>query len=191
VETDRRSTVTRLLGEATEGRAGALSELMPVVYEELRALAESCFRAERGAHTLQPTALVHEAFVRLAGGGEIRAESRGQFFALASKAMRNVLVDHARARDRQKRGGGWDRVSLTLASDGGTTEREIDVLALNEALEKLGALDERKARLVELRFFGGLGEREAAETMGIARSTASDEWRMARAWLGRELREER
>ena len=186
--TELQTTVTRLLGEATGGRQEALAELLPLVYAELRALAESYFRSERSTHTLQPTALVHEAFVKLAGGGEIRATSRGQFLALAAKAMRNVLVDHARARDREKRGGGWSRVSLTIADAKSGRDREIDVLALNDALDRLAALDERKARLVELRFFGGLGEREAAEALGIARSTAAEEWRMARAWLGRELR---
>lgn len=182
------TTVTRLLNEASGGRREALSELLPLVYEELRRLAEAYFRNERDAHTLQPTALVHEAFVKLAGGGEVRATSRGQFLALAAKAMRNILVDHARARDREKRGGGWARVTLTVADAKAGADRELDVLALHEALERLSALDERKGRLVELRFFGGLGEREAAEVLGVARSTAAEEWRMARAWLGRELR---
>ena len=188
MKTDQQTTVTRLLNEASGGRSEALSELMPLVYDEMRALAEGYFRRERDAHTLQPTALVHEAFVKLAGGGEIRATSRGQFLALAAKAMRNILVDHARGRDREKRGGGWSRVTLTVADASAGRAKEIDVLALNEALERLTALDERKGRLVELRFFGGLTEEQASEVMGMARSTASEEWRMARAWLGRELR---
>lgn len=188
MKTDQQTTVTRLLQEASGGRSEALSELLPLVYGEMRALAEGYFRRERDAHTLQPTALVHEAFLKLAGGGEIRAASRAQFLALAASSMRNILVDHARGRDREKRGGGWRRVTLTVADADAKREREIDVLSLNEALERLTALDERKGRLVELRFFGGLSEKEVCEVMGMARSTASEEWRMARAWLGCELR---
>lgn len=185
---DLQTTVTRLLREASGGRRDAVAELMPLLYDELRVLAGSAFRDERHEHTLQPTALVHEAFLRLAGTEEIRAQNRLQFLALASTAMRNILVDHARGRSRQKRGGDdRRRVSLTVALDQATSGRPLDVLALHEALDSLAALDERKARLVELRFFGGLTNDQAAEVLGVARSTAAEDWRMARAWLGRAM----
>ena len=181
---------TRLLNRASQGEIAAAADLLPLVYTELHALAESFFRNERADHTLQPTALVHEAYLRLVDQSSIEWKSRNQFFVVAAKAMRNILIDHARGRNRLKRGGGWqdrtiEAVEHTL-SDG--PDQAFDILALEEALERLEALDERMARLVELRFFAGLGEAEAAELLGIARSTASDDWRYARAWLHKQLR---
>ncbi len=180
---------TRLLNLASGGELAAAADLLPLVYDELRLLAESFFRNERDDHTLQPTALVHEAYVRLIDQSSIEWKSRNQFFVIAAKAMRNILVDHARAKGRLKRGGGWQERTLAAVEDSlGAESDPVDMLALNEALERLAELDERKARLVELRFFAGLNEADAAELLGIARSTAAEDWRMARAWLHHELR---
>lgn len=189
---------TRLLQQAAAGEHAAAADLLPLVYDELRTLAGAYFRDEQGDHTLQPTALVHEAFLKLVGDRGIAWESRAQFFVIAAKAMRHVLIDHARTRGRQKRGGQWGRVSVNVAeaavargradTPGGDPNDLMDVERLDQALEALAALDERAARLVELRFFAGLDEREAAEVLGIARSTASESWRFARAWLHRRIR---
>lgn len=185
---------TRLLNRAAEGELAAAAELLPLVYDELRRLAAACFRGERDDHTLEPTALVHEAFLRLVDGSSVGWRSRNQFFAVAAKAMRNILVDHARSRDRLKRGGDWRRASLESAArilaaeDPQPRFEPWELVRLHEALEALAEVDERKASLVELRYFAGLGLEEAAEALGIARSTASEDWRMARAWLHRELK---
>jgi RNA polymerase sigma factor (TIGR02999 family) len=184
--------VTRLLARAAEGDERAGEDALARVYDELRAIAGGYLRRERRDHTLQATALVHEAWMRLAAPGEDGWEDRRHFIGCAAHVMRQILVDHARGHGRQKRGG--DRLKLTLDPDvtppttGGPDA--LDLLALDEAMNELAALDERKARLVELRFFGGLSADEAANLLGIARSTAAEEWRMARAWLGRRLRGE-
>jgi RNA polymerase sigma factor (TIGR02999 family) len=161
---------------------------MPLLYDELRGLAVRQLRRERGDHTLRPTALVHEAFLRLVDQKEGAWRNRAQFFALAAQSMRRVLVDHARAHHAAKRAGGWERVTL---EEGDAVEgpRELDVLALNAALEELHAVDEGKVRLVELRFFGGLGVDEAAEVLGVSPSTLAREWRLVKAWLYRRLQE--
>ncbi|MBX3352940.1 MAG: sigma-70 family RNA polymerase sigma factor [Phycisphaeraceae bacterium] len=188
----KQQEATRLLNRASEGEIAAAADLLPLVYAELHSLAEAFFRRERQEHTLQPTALVHEAYLRLVDQTSIEWKSRNQFFVIAAKAMRNILVDHARSRGRLKRGGDWREVTLDAveADLGGTETDPIDLIAVSEALDRLSRLDERKARLVELRFFAGLNEADAAELMGIARSTASEEWRMARAWLHNELKGE-
>jgi RNA polymerase sigma factor (TIGR02999 family) len=181
-------TVTRLLGHAAAGDRQAAEDLMPLVYDELHRVAAACFAAERRGHTLQPTALVHEAYMRLVGSEAVEWKSRGQFYFLAATAMRNILVDHARSRGRLKRGGGWARVTvegLGAPSRGAP----VDLAALDDALQRLAARDERKAKLVELRFFGGLSEAQAAELLGVSRTTAADDWRVARAFLKRELKE--
>ncbi len=181
---------TLLLQRASAGESTAAETLLPVVYDELRALAEHYFRDEKRDHTLQPTALVHEAYMRLIDQQTVEWRNRNQFFVIAAKAMRNILIDHARARGRQKRGGGWHQVALQAAEQtlGFTDDHGFDIERLEAALARLGELDERKARLVELRFFAGLDEAEAADILGIARSTASEQWRMARAWLHCELK---
>jgi RNA polymerase sigma factor (TIGR02999 family) len=182
-------TVTRLLAGAAAGDRQATEDLLPLIYEELRRLAGACFAAERTGHTLQPTALVHEAYLRLVDQ-RIDWAGRGQFFAYAASAMRNILVDHARRRDAGKRGGGWRRVDEGgIIAEAGQGADRVDVIALDQALERLAALDPDKARLVELRFFAGLSGDEAAEALGISRSTAAEHWRMARAWLHRALKE--
>ena len=179
--------VTRILGQISSGNAGATAELLPLVYDELRALAGRFMQAERSGHTLQPTALVHEAFVRLIGADDLQFRSRLHFKAVAARAMRRVLINHARDREAIKRGGP-DRAMVALDEALAEVEhRVVDVLSLDEALERLAARSERQAELVELRFFGGLTMEEAAESLGISLTTAKADWTIARAWLGREL----
>ena len=180
--------VTRLLRQAEQGDPGAAEELFQCVYAELHKLAAAYFAREPAGHTLQPTALVHEAYLRLVRGGGIHVQDRKHFFLLAARIMRQILVDHARGKGRDKRGGGHERVTLTHdravePADG------IDALALDEALGRLAVSDERKVRLIELRFFAGLTTEESAEVLGVSRATAADDWHFARAWLLRELGE--
>ncbi len=182
-------TVTRLLNQVAAGESAATEELFPLVYDQLRALASRYFRDQAAGHTLQPTALVHEAYLKLVGPTDIQWESRRQFLALASKAMRSILVDHARRKNRAKRGGGWQRVSIDVAEAfrPASGVGVLDMLALDEALSKLAELDKRQEQLVELRFFGGLKAEQAAEVLGISTTTATHQWRVARAWLQRLL----
>lgn len=187
---DPSDQVTRLLNAAAEGNGSAANDLVPLVYDALRALAADLFLDERRQHTLEPTALVHEAYVRLVRQEGVDWQSRAQFYVIAAKAMRHILVDHARGRDRKKRGGGWGRVTLDGVHAPSPDDDSLDMVDLHEALDALAKLDERKARLVELRFFAGLKAEDAAELLGIARSTAAEEWRMARAWLHRQLKTE-
>ncbi|MDQ7013529.1 MAG: ECF-type sigma factor [Planctomycetota bacterium] len=156
-------------------------------YSALRGLAAAYLHRERRDHTLQPTALVHEAYLKLAGGAS-DWKSQTHFQAIAANAMRQILVDHARARKTKKRGGDWLRVTLS-PNNAATPGLDVDVLALNDALEQLAALDERKARVVELRFFGGLTCAEAAEEVGVSPKTAEADWYFARAWLRERLSE--
>ena len=183
---------THLLQAAARGEDDAAAELLPLVYEQLRELAASYFANEQAGHTLQPTALVHEAYVRLIDLETVEWRSRAQFFVIAARAMRNILVDHARGRGRLKRGGDRRRVTLSAVEAAHATSPAndgIDLDRLDDALRQLAEYDERKAQLVELRFFAGLDEKTAADVLGMARSTASEHWRMARAWLNRVLRE--
>jgi RNA polymerase sigma factor (TIGR02999 family) len=180
--------VTLLLAEAGRGDPAASARLMELVYAELRALAGSYARGQRADHTLQPTALVHEAFVKLVDASQAQWTDRAHFFALAATAMRQILTDHARARAAQKRGGGvWEKVSLSeavLHEDAGAA---IDLIALDEALCELALYDERKHKIVEMRFFGGLTIEEVARLIGVSTTTVESEWRAARAWLGVRL----
>jgi RNA polymerase sigma factor (TIGR02999 family) len=179
--------VTRLVGElsAPDGE-NAANQLMPVVYNELRALAYRYFRDERPNHTLQPTALVHEAYLRLVDQTQVDWKGRAHFFGIAARAMRRVLVDYARERKRQKRGG--DRQRLPLDSNLVPTDLpDSDVLALHEGIERLAALDERQARVVELRFFGGLSIEEVAAVLDTSKRTIEGDWTHAKAWLRAEL----
>lgn len=164
------------------------AHLVERVYEQLRHLAGGYFQHERASHTLQPTALVHEAYLRLAEQDNVTWRSEGQFYVLAARAMRNILIDHARTKKRDKRGGGWNRVQIETI-DGAIQSDKVDLIALDEALNTLAEFDRGKARLVELRFFAGMTLEDAADALGIARSTASEHWRMARAWLHRQLDE--
>jgi RNA polymerase sigma factor (TIGR02999 family) len=160
---------------------------LPLVYDELRGLAGAYLKDERAAHTLQPTALVHEAYLRVLKQSGVVWKNPGHLRALTTQAMRRVLVDHARARKAAKRGGGHEALTLQTSLIGAGGEARVDVLAVEEALRKLEALSEQQARIVELRFFGGLTNREVAETLGVSETTVQDHWRFARAWLGREL----
>jgi len=178
--------ITRLLARLRGGDDDALDRLMPIVYAELRAIARGLLRGERQDHTLEPTALVHEAYVRLVGDGTPLSDRR-HFFAIAARAMRRVLIEHARARRRKKRGGDAARVPLTENLAGPTAGDPIDLLALDEAMTRLEAQDPRKARVVELIYFAGLNATEAAEVLGVTRRTVERDWQYARAWLLREL----
>ena len=173
--------VTALLRGWTQGDAEAGDKLLPLVYAELRRRAARHLRRERAGHTLQPTALVHEACLRLMGQ-KVAWQSRAQFFGLASQMMRRILVDHARGRQAGKRSGGWKRVELEEAV-AISEQRDLDLVLVDQALEELAALDARQARLVELRFFGGLTVEETAEVLSISPATVKREWSSARAWL--------
>ena len=178
--------LTELLRAWSGGDPKAAEKLLPLVYDELRRLAARQLRGERGDHTLRPTALVHEAFLRMVDQRDAAWQNRVQFFALAAQAMRRVLVDHARARHAAKRAGGWDRVTLDEEA-AAESPSELDVIELNAALQELQTLDAAKVRLVELRFFGGLSVDEAAEVLGVSPSTLAREWRLVKAWLYRRL----
>ncbi|MEO8563573.1 MAG: sigma-70 family RNA polymerase sigma factor [bacterium] len=179
--------VTALLLAWREGDAQAGERLLPLVYDELHRQAARAMRREDEAHTLQATALVHEAYLRLVDQRRVEWKSRAHFFGVAAQAMRRVLVDHARGRLAEKRGGAMQRVTLGDAGAHASADPELDVLALHEALERLAALDPEQARLVELRYFGGLGIEETAEALGVSGATVKREWAVARAWLRREL----
>jgi RNA polymerase sigma factor (TIGR02999 family) len=178
--------VTRLLRQWSEGDLGAANQLTPLVYQELHRLAGSYMRRERPDHTLAPTALIHEAYLRLVDQGQREWKSRSHFFSFAAHLMRQILVDHARQHGAQKRGGDAQRSELEN-EDIMAPERGADLLALDEALTNLAAFDERKARVLELHFFAGMTLEETAETLGISLRTVHREMRMARAWLYRAL----
>ena len=179
--------VTRLLERASAGDVGARATLFDVLYRELRHLAEAAMRAERANHTLQPTALVHEAFLRLASDHG-RFESRAHFLGVAASAMRRVLVDHARGRNAQKRGSGATLVDVDDLDDlPHASAAPLDLVVLDDALSRLTALDARQGQIVELRFFGGLSVEETAAVVGISERTVKREWQLSRAWLRREI----
>jgi RNA polymerase sigma factor (TIGR02999 family) len=181
--------VTRLLIEHRNGNKNALDELIPIVYDELRAIAARHMRRERAEHTLEPTALVNEAYFRLVDQTRAEWNGRSHFLAVASQAMRRLLIDHARGRGREKRGGELYRVDLDDALERAATF-DSEILAVHEALERLAKLDERQAKVVELRYFGGLAADEVAETLGLSKRTVEAEWTHAKAWLLRELSRE-
>src|SRR5436190_23957092 len=178
--------LTALLRAWSAGLPGAADRVVPLIYQHLRRRAAVYLRGERAAHTLQPTALVHEAFLRLADQRAVACQNRAQFFGLASQMMRRILVDHARRRNMRKRSGQWLRVSL---DDRARPDQaaDFDVLALDALLVQLTAFDARKSRIVELRYFGGLSLEETAAALGIAPRTVEREWRAARAWLHSRL----
>jgi RNA polymerase sigma-70 factor (ECF subfamily) len=177
--------VTALLQAWGRGERAALDELLPLVYGELRRQAARHLRAQAAGHTLQPTALVHEVYLRLVDQPTVEWQGRAHFFGVAARAMRSILVDHARARHAAKRGGRARAVTLGAAH--GVAEAEVDVLALDEALTGLAALDARQAHVVELRYFGGLSIEETAQVLGISHATVERDWKTARLWLKREL----
>ena len=178
--------VTALLLAWSAGDREALARLFPLVYGDLRRRAEGYLRKERSGHTLQPTALVNEAYLKLVDQARVKWQNRAHFYAVASRAMREVLVEYARRHRAAKRGAGETRVALG-DGDAVTPPRSLDLLALDVALDRLSALDERQGKLVELRVFGGLTIEEAAEALGISPATVSREWKHAEAWLAREM----
>lgn len=185
----RAADVTHLLLAWSQGDESALRQLVPVVHAELRRIARRQMRREREDHTLQTTALVNEVYLRLIDVARVRWQDRAHFFAMSSRLMRRVLVDHARSRRYLKRGGGATHVSLSHALRG-SDERGPDLVALDDALQSLAAVDERKSRVIEMRFFGGLSVAETAEALGVSPETVMRDWRLARAWLLRELRDD-
>jgi len=183
---DRIQEVTRLLAELEAGDGDAASKIFPIVYDELRGLADGYLRRERSGHTLQPTALVHEAFLRLTGATGIEWQDRAHFMGIAARAMRQILVDHARRHRAAKRGGGLTRVTLSGAEPA-APEEAAEILDLHEALERFAALDRRAAQVVELRVFGGLSVQEVAHLLEVSPRTVDGDWAVARMWLSREL----
>lgn len=178
--------LTRILAEAGQGDSGAVERLFPLVYEELRAIASRCLGGERPDHTLQPTALVNEAYLKLVDQRRASWADRGHFFAIAAMAMRRILVNHAKARGRVKRGGGRRPVGLD-AGEAILPERSVDLVALDEALTRLAEIDADQAKIVELRFFAGLTVEEVAAVRGVSVRTVHYDWAMARAWLRGEI----
>ena len=181
--------VTRLLIDWRNGDQTALDRLLPLVYDELHRIAARYMRGERTGHTLQTSALVNEAYMRLADYKRMQWQDRAHFFAVAAQSMRRILIDFARARQHRKRGGGAERVSLAEDIAVGPNSH-MDLLALNEALENLAKLNPRQARVVELRYFGGLKEEEVGHVLGIAPRTVRADWQLARAWLYKTLKHE-
>jgi len=184
---DERHSITQMLQEWSEGNAQALDELMPLVYRELHRQASRYLRHERPNHTLQTTALIHEAYLKLIDQRDVRWESRTHFFAIAAQAMRRILVDYARAKKRSKRG---DNATISLEEETiliSTEGKGVDLIALDEALTRFAEIDPQQARVVELRYFGDLSLDETAEAMHISRATVAREWNTAKVWLHREL----
>jgi len=185
--TERSEQIKKLLDQMQDkAPADVAAELLPLVYDELRDVAQRYLQRERGNHTLQPTALVHEAFLRLIDQSRVEWQGRSHFLAVGADAMRRILVDHARGRGRAKRGGGWQRVAVEdMASPEGSTE--INLIALTDALEKLQQLDADQARVVQLRVLAGLSVAEVAEVMGVSKRKVEGDWTHAKAWLRAEL----
>jgi RNA polymerase sigma factor (TIGR02999 family) len=179
--------ITQILREWSEGNREALERLLPLVYNELHRQASRYLRRERPGHTLQTTALINEAYLKLIEQKNVAWQGRTHFFALAANAMRQILVDYARTKHRLKRGGEMQKLHLDEALAIAADERNIDLMALDEALTRLEKIDRQQARIVELRYFSGLSLEETAEALHISRATAAREWAMARAWLHREL----
>jgi len=181
--------LTQILQAVERGEENSAERLLPLVYEELRRLAAAKMSGEPENQTLQPTALVHEAWLRLTVPGEVQWQNRGHFFGAAAEAMRRILIEKARRRQAAKRGGGWERLDLDHVEI--ATEMEGDtLLAVDEALEKLAGVDSKAAELVKLRFFGGLTLEEAGKTLGLSERTAKRYWAFARAWLYQEIRQQ-
>lgn len=174
--------ITRILKSWSGGNREAVDDLIPLVYDELHKVAAQYLRRQRSDHTLQPTALVNEAYLKLIDISNVNWQDRAHFFAVASQTMRHILVDHARAQAREKRGGGAQKLSLDEAISL-SKEKEVDVLSLDEALHQLAAIDEQQSKIVELRFFGGLTVEETAVVLKISPATVKREWRIAKAWL--------
>lgn len=186
METDKKKEVTVFLKAWSGGDREAADSLMALVYKEMRKLAASYLQKQRSDHTLQPTALVHEAYLKLIDASQINWQDRAHFFAVAAQTMRNILVDHARGVAADKRGGGAQKIALDEAV-GLSENKEVDLIDLDEALQMLARQDETQSRIIELRFFGGLTIEETAEVLKISPATVKREWTMARAWLFRQM----
>ena len=183
----RSPDITQILRDWSGGDREALDTLMPLVYDELRRQASRFLRRENSDHTLQTTALIHEAYIKLIDQRKTDWQNRSHFFAIASQAMRRILVDHARTKHREKRGGHDLKLPLDEAMTVAGDEKSVDLVALDEALTRLEAIDKQQSRVVELRYFSGLSLEDTADVLKISRSTAARDWAMARAWLHREL----
>jgi RNA polymerase sigma factor (TIGR02999 family) len=179
--------ITRTLQDWGEGRAGAQERLFLAVYDELRRVARKCLRREGPDQNLQPTELVHEAYMRLVDQTRVTWQNRAHFFGIAAQQMRRILVDRARARKADKRGGDVSLLAFDESHAAPQGQAQVDLLALDEALERLAKVDERKARVVEMRFFAGLNEEEIAECLNVSTKTVERDWQMAKLWLYREL----
>jgi RNA polymerase sigma factor (TIGR02999 family) len=181
------SEITQMLIELTGGNQDVVNQILPHIYDELRRLAGSYLRRERADHTLQPTALVHEAYMKLIDQKQVHWQNRAHFFGIAAQVMRRILMDHARKHTAEKRGGDADKLPLEEEILVVSHEKSADLIALDDALQTLAEFDEQKAKIVELRYFGGLSIEETAEVMGVSVPTINRQWRMAKAWLHAEL----
>jgi len=177
------SDITQLLIEMTDGNTEVVNQILPLIYSELRKLASSYLRRERSNHTLQPTALVNEAYLKLIDQKKVKWQNRAHFFGIAAQVMRRILLDHARKHTAEKRGGDAELLPIEEEILIVSHEKSAELIALDEALENLAKIDEQKARIVELRYFGGLSIEETAEVMGVSVPTINRQWRMAKAWL--------
>jgi len=184
---EKSQAISRILQEWSEGRKEASEELMPLVYDELRRQASRYLRRERPGHTLQTTALIHEAYLRLVDQRGVSWQNRAHFFGIAAQAMKRILVDYAKARHRDKRGGAAENLPLDEARFVVTGEKGVDLIALDEALARLAKFDPQQASIVDLKFFGGFTIEEIAETLRISRATVKREWNSAKAWLHGEI----
>ena len=187
MQTPRPHQVTQLLLDWSRGDRAALNDLMPLVYQELRKLASGYLRSERPDHTLQPTALIHEAYLRMIGNNMPEWQSRAHFFGIAARLMRQILVEHARTRHAAKRWGGQQKISLDDAPQVFAQTDAAELLVLDDALTKLAAFDERRSRILEMRAFGGMSVEETAQALGVSEATVKREMRLAQAWIHREL----
>jgi RNA polymerase sigma-70 factor, ECF subfamily len=179
--------ITQFLQDWSKGNQTAMEKLMPLVYEELRRQASRYLSKERQGHTLQATALIHEAYLKLIGQKEVEWQNRNHFFAIAATAMRRILVDYAKERHRGKRGGSAENLAIDEALQISANEKSVDLIALDEALNRLAKLSARQAQVVELRYFSGLSNDETAEILGVSNGTVRNDWNIARAWLRQEI----
>jgi len=184
---DNSQQITQLLKQWSDGDAEVLDDLMPLVYVELRRQASGYLRRERSNHTLQPTALINEAYLKLIDQREVKWQNRAHFFAIAAQAMRRILVDYARERHREKRGGASENLPIDEALTIVSQEKSVDLVALDEALNKLATFDDRQAKVVELRYFSGMSIDETAEVLNVSNVTVRRDWNMAKAWLHQEI----
>jgi RNA polymerase sigma factor (TIGR02999 family) len=187
MDTSAQSDITKLLIDLSDGDRSALDKLIPLIYSELRLMAARYLRREPAPHTLQTTALVHEAYLKLVDQKKVRWQNRSHFFAIAAQSMRRILIDHARNRLSAKRGGNEQKIALDGGAIDISAERAASLVALDEALERLSRIDPQKSRIVELRFFGGLSIEETAQALGIGTATVIRQWRVAKAWLYKEV----